>query len=110
MSSHIKFQTDEHIPSAVITGLQRRNIDVLSTPQAGLLGGSDTDQLAFARQQQRVIVTQDDDFLTLHAQGIEHAGIVFVQPGKSIGYMVRGLHFIYQMMTAEAMSNHVEFL
>lgn len=42
MSNHIKFQTDEHIPSAVITGLQRRNIDILSTPQAGLLGASDT--------------------------------------------------------------------
>lgn len=110
MSNNIKFQTDEHIPSAVITGLQRRNIDVLSTPQAGLLGASDVDQLAFARQQQRVMVTQDDDFLTLHAQGIKHTGIIFVQPGKSIGYMVRGLHFIYQMMTAETMDNHVEFL
>jgi len=56
------------------------------------------------------MVTQDDDFLTLHAQGIKHAGIVFVQPGKPIGYMVRGLHFIYQMMSAEAMHDHVEFL
>ena len=82
----------------------------MGTPQAGLKGSSDKDQLAFATQQQRVMVTQDDDFLTLHAQGVEHTGIVFIQPGKSIGYMVRGLNFIYQMMSAEAMRNHVEFL
>ena len=62
MSNSVKFQTDEHIPSAVIIGLQRRGIDVLSTPQAGLLGSSDRDQLTFATQQQRVVVTQDDDF------------------------------------------------
>ena len=110
MSNDIKFQMDEHIALAVTTGLRRRNIDVLSTPQAGLIGASDKDQLFFATRQQRVMVTQDDDLLALHAQGIEHTGIIFIQPGKSIGYMVRGLHFIYQIMTAEAMRNHIEFL
>ncbi|MCP4426366.1 MAG: hypothetical protein GY803_17885, partial [Chloroflexi bacterium] len=80
------------------------------TPQAGLLGASDKAQLALATQHQRVVVTQDSDFLALHAQEIEHAGIVFVQPGRSIGYMVRGLYFIYQMLTAVEMQNHIEFL
>ncbi|MBE2201476.1 MAG: DUF5615 family PIN-like protein [Anaerolinea sp.] len=110
MSSNIAYQADEHIPSAVIVGLQRRGIDVWSTRQAGLLGASDEDQLAFATRRQRVIITQDDDFLVLHAQGIEHAGIVFVQPGRTIGHAVRGLYFIYQMLTAVDMQNHVEFL
>jgi predicted nuclease of predicted toxin-antitoxin system len=110
MDNDIKFQTDEHIPSAVIKGLRRRGIDVLSTPEADLRGAADEEQLAFAAQKRRVFVTQDDDFLIIHSQGMEHAGIVFVQPGKSIGYMVRGLHFIFQMMTTDAMQNHVEFL
>ena len=108
--SEIRFQTDEHIPAAVIAGLERRRVDVLSTPQAGLLGSADEEQLAFAAQEQRVLITQDDDFLTLHAQGMQHAGIVFVQPRQSIGYMVRGLHFIFQVLSAEEMENHVEFL
>ena len=110
MSQNIKFQTDEHIPAAVILGLQQRGIDVLSTPQANLLGATDVSQLNHASQQQRVIVTQDDDFLILHAQGVEHAGIVFVQPDRAIGRMVRGLFFISQALTAEEMENHVEFL
>lgn len=108
--SEIRFQTDEHIPAAVIAGLKRRRIDVLSTPEAGLLGAADEVQLAFAAGQGRVFITEDDDFLTLHAQGAKHAGIVFVQPRQSIGYMVRGLHFIYQVLSAEEMENHVEFL
>jgi predicted nuclease of predicted toxin-antitoxin system len=77
----IKFQTDEHIPAAVIAGLKRRRVDVLGSPQAGLLGAADEKQLAVATQQQRVLVTQDDDFLTLHSQGIGHSGIIFVQSG-----------------------------
>ena len=110
MSHNIKFQTDEHIPTAVILGLQQRGVDVLSTPQADLLGATDLLQLNYATQQQRVIVTQDDDFLILHAQGIEHAGIVFVQPSRTVGRMVRGLFFISQALTSEEMENHVEFL
>ncbi|MCP4415011.1 MAG: hypothetical protein GY805_00210 [Chloroflexi bacterium] len=68
MSNDIRYQADEHISSAVIIGLQRRGIDMWSTPQAGLLGASDKAQLALATQHQRVVVTQDSDFLTLHAQ------------------------------------------
>ena len=30
MSHNIKFQTDEHIPTAVILGLQQRGVDVLT--------------------------------------------------------------------------------
>jgi predicted nuclease of predicted toxin-antitoxin system len=108
--SEIRFQTDEHIPNAVIAGLKRRRVDVLSSLEAGLLGAADEVQLAFATGQGRVFITEDDDFLTLHAQGVKHAGIVFVQPRQSIGYMVRGLHFIFQVLSAEEMENHVEFL
>jgi hypothetical protein len=46
MSDDIRFQADEHIPTAVIAGLQRRGIDALSTPKAGLLGATDKVQLA----------------------------------------------------------------
>ena len=110
MSKVIKLQADEHIPSAVIVGLQRRGIDVLSTSQASLLGATDEQQLIFAAENQRVLITQDDDFLILHAQGMTHSGIIFVQSGRAIGTMVRGIHLITQVLTTEDMQNHVEFL
>jgi predicted nuclease of predicted toxin-antitoxin system len=110
MSSSIKFYTDEHIPPAVVEGLRRRQIDVLTTVEAGMLGAADEAQLLLATEQQRVLFTQDDDFLSLHTAGIKHAGIVYVHQGATIGFMVRGLHFIYQVLSAEEMTNHIEFL
>ncbi len=110
MSEEIKYYTDEHVPSTVVAGLRRRGIDVLTTVEADMLGRSDEAQLALAAEQQRVLFTQDDDFLKLHTAGIEHSGIIYVHQGASIGYMVRGLHFIYQVLSLEDMTNHVEFL
>ena len=110
MSEIVKYYTDEHVPTAVVAGLQRRSVDVLTTSEAKMLGASDEAQLAFATKQERVLFTQDDDFLRLHAAGVEHTGIVYVHQGVTIGHMVRGLHFIFQVLNANEMRNHVEFL
>lgn len=110
MNTKIKFYTDENIPFAVVAGLRRRDINVLTVPEAKRLGKTDEDHLAFAKKQHRVIFTHDDDFLKLHAKGIDHAGIVYVHQGKSIGYIVRGLHLIYQILSPDDMKNHIEFL
>jgi len=106
----IPFYLDEHLPRAVAKGLRVRAIDVLTVPEAGLLGASDVEQLAFARLQNRTIVTQDDDFLRLHASGIPHAGIVFAPHGHGIGKMISGLLLIHDLLDPEEMRNHVEFL
>jgi uncharacterized protein with PIN domain len=110
MSEKIKVYTDEHVPKAVVQGLRRRGVDVLSTQEAGMLGASDEEQLALATSQDRVIFTQDDDFLRLHAKGMEHSGIVYAPQQTSIGDMVRGLMLICQVLDADEMENHVEFL
>lgn len=64
----------------------------------------------WAAGQNRVMFTQDDDSLRLHVQKIEHAGIVYVHQRTSIGYVVRGLILIYQVLTPEEMKNRLEFL
>ena len=110
MSERIKFYLDEQVNLAVATGLRRRDVDVLTTQEAGMLGASDEDHLALATGQNRVMFTQDDDFLRLHAQGIEHTGIVYVRQRTSIGYIVRGLILIYQLLTPDEMKNRLEFL
>ena len=73
-------------------------------------GATDNEQLAFATEQQRAIITKDDDFLRLHAQRTPHRGIVFVDRQASVGEIVRGLLLIYQVMDAEELYDHVEFL
>lgn len=75
-----------------------------------MLSASDEEQLHLAAREARVIFTQDDDFLRLHAQGIEHGGIAYAPQGASIGEIIRGLMLIYQVLDADDMRSHVEFL
>jgi predicted nuclease of predicted toxin-antitoxin system len=91
MSEKIKVYTNEHVPKAIVKGLRRRGVDVLSTQEADMLGAPDEKQLALATSQGRVIFTQDDDFLRLHARGMSHSGIVYARQQTPIGDVVCGL-------------------
>lgn len=94
----------------MVDGLKRRGIDVLTTVDAEMRGASDERQLAFASAQQRVLVTKDDDLLKLHAEGVQHAGIVFVPAQATISAVVQGLVLVYGVLDSEEMENHIEFL
>ena len=110
MGPPIKFYLDEHVAKAVAHGLRQRGADVLTVPEAGLLGASDEEHLARAQAEGRVLFTQDDDFLRLHAIGVEHAGIAYAPQGTAIGDIIRSLMLLYQVLEAEDMKGHVEYL
>jgi predicted nuclease of predicted toxin-antitoxin system len=110
MSQRIKFYTDEHVARAVIRGLRQRGVDILAVPEAGLLTASDEEQLARAKQEGRVLFTQDADFLRLHASGIAHAGIIYANQQASTGEIIYGLMLVYQVLDSEDMVNHIEYL
>lgn len=72
------------------------------TASQGLIGVPDEDQFAVALAQNRVIFTQDADFLRFHQAGVEHAGIVYCRRGsRSIGEIVRGLLLIWELLEPE---------
>ena len=107
----IRFHMDEQVDRAIAEALKRRGIDVTTTPEAGLLGAVDEEQLAFAISQQRVIFTRDDDFLAFHQHGVEHYGLVYChQNSRSIGEIVRGLILIWEVLEPSDMQNHIEFI
>ncbi len=107
----IRFHLDEHVHTAIAAGLRRRGIDTITTVEAGLMGADDRDHLAFGLSERRVLVTNDHDFLRLHAQGIAHAGIAYCQQGsKSIGEILRSLILLYECFAAEDMYERVEYL
>jgi predicted nuclease of predicted toxin-antitoxin system len=111
MSDAIRFHGDENLPFAILAGLRRRGIDVTSTPETGLMGATDEEQLAFANEQWRMIITQDTDFLRLHAEGREHPGIAFYQQGgRAIGPVLAALLEIYEYFTPEDVRGQVFFL
>ncbi len=111
MAERVSYYLDEHVASAITKGLRQRGVDVRTTGEAGLIGASDEQQLAFATEEGRVLFTNDDDFLRLHQAGSDHAGIVYVrQQHLSVGETIQGLMLIYEVLNAEEMKNHVEFL
>ena len=110
MSEPVRFYLDEHVHSAIAAGLRRRGIDVLTTQEAEMLGASDEAHIQFALNENRVIFTQDDDFLRLHTRGSEHAGIAYIRQQTPVGYIVRGLVLIHQLLSTEEMKRQVEFL
>lgn len=111
MLNKIRFHLDENVSNAVADGLRRRQIDVTTTPEVGLISVSDEEQLSFAYNQRRVIFTQDSDFLKLHNAGFEHFGIVYCIKGShSIGEILRGLILIWEVLEIEEIMGKVEFL
>lgn len=107
----MRFHLDEHIDHAIAAGLRLRGIDVTTTTEANLVSAADPEHLAFAISENRVVVTNDTDFLRYHNQGIAHLGIVFVSRDQMrIGEVVHGLLLINACLSESEMRGHVEFL
>ncbi len=72
---------------------------------------SDEAHVRFALTEGRVIFTQDEDFLAIHAAGIDHPGIAYChQAARNLGEIVRGLILIWEIYAPEEMAGRVEFL
>ena len=111
MPRTIRFHLDENCPRALAVGLRRRGIDVTSTPEAGLLEATDEVQTAHALSEGRVIFTQDEDFLAIHASGTPHPGIAYCKKDtRSIGEIIRGLILIWEVYEPDDMAGRIEYL
>lgn len=74
-------------------GLERRGWTVHRARDEGKLGVADREQLAFATEHDWVLLTFDDDFISLvETEGMDHAGLLYVeQAGKGIGDVVKAV-------------------
>ena len=106
----IRFHLDENMPHAIAEGLRRRGVDVTTSTDAGLIGASDEDQLAYGLAESRTVVTRDADLLRLDSQGVAHSGIVFWTERRSIGQLISALDLLGLEYTAEEMQGRVVFL
>jgi predicted nuclease of predicted toxin-antitoxin system len=107
----IRFHLDEHVDHEIATALRTRGIDVTTTTDAGLLQSDDEDHVAFALREKRVIFTNDQDFLRLHARGAPHAGIAFCERGsRSTKEIIRSLCVVHDSLTEDEMAGQVEYI
>jgi predicted nuclease of predicted toxin-antitoxin system len=95
---------------AIVEGLKRRGVNIVSAKDLGTLGLTDEEQLAVAFEHQAVIFTCDADFLRM-ALSRPHLGIIYVHQQKlSIGECIRRLKIVAAMKSAQEMCNQVLFL
>lgn len=82
---------DESVWITVADGLRRRGWEVHTAREHGRLGEPDASHLAFAGEQDWILFTFDDDFLTLvRSEEVTHAGIIYTdQSHKRVGDIVR---------------------
>jgi predicted nuclease of predicted toxin-antitoxin system len=107
----LKYHFDEHVGHSIARGLRRRGVDVTTTTDAGLLGASDDEHLDFAMREQRVVFTNDDDFLIIAAAGRAHAGVMYCEAdSRSIGYLIDTLTFFSDELEPDEMMNRVEYI
>ncbi len=79
----MKLYLDEDVPVAIAVALRRGKVDVVTTGEAGNRQASDAEQLAFAAEAGRCIVTRNvKDFVELAHQAVQqqrpHAGIILI--------------------------------
>ena len=101
---------------ALVQALRDREFDVTTAGEARRRGWSDSDQLATATEQGRAIYTANvADFNRLHAAsqaaGGRHAGIIVVPRQRmSVGEQLRAFVSLAGSLSAEEMTNRIEYL
>jgi predicted nuclease of predicted toxin-antitoxin system len=106
----IRFHLDEHMDPDIAVGLRRYGIEVTTTADQRMEGQSDAAHLLLARTQERVIVTDDTDFLVAAEASPDHAGIAFCRrKDHSLGQILRFLILLHGVYDAADMRGRIEF-
>jgi predicted nuclease of predicted toxin-antitoxin system len=94
---------DEGIWIPVADGLRRRGWTVHTARGEDTLGDPDRDHLQYALERDWLLLTFDDDFLSLvEGVGWEHAGICYIrQANRDIGDVVKAVDAHLQDRPAE---------
>ncbi|BCU11213.1 MULTISPECIES: DUF5615 family PIN-like protein [Microcystis] len=112
---NLKLYMDENVHGAITTGLRLRGVDVLTVQEDGYSGIADPIILDRATTIERVIFTQDSDFLIeasrRQTEGIEFIGVVYGhQLMVSIGDCIRDLELIAKLGKSEEFINIIQYL
>lgn len=97
----IKFYSNENLPMDMVLELRQYGYDVLTSQEAGQAnqGISDAEVLAFATQQQRVVITLNrEDFIALHRSGISHSGMIICKTDRDYKGQIQILHTYLQQI------------
>ena len=106
---------DEHVPRAITTALRLRQIDVITVQEDGLTGSRDPQILDRATELERVLFTQDDDFLVeaqrRQSAGVEFSGVIYAHQLRiSISNCIGDLELLAKLLTLDELASMVRYL
>lgn len=110
---NISYQADADLNQAIVTGVLRRepSIDFQTALVAGLEGVKDSEVLAIAAQQRRILVTHDRKTMPLEfAQFITNnhsAGVIIVSQRLPVEVVIEELVMIWAISSAEEWSDRI---
>lgn len=110
----IALYLDEHIQSALVLALKARGVDILTTQEAGNIGLDDREQLIYATQNNRTVLSYNRQHLAkLHYQWMSihksHSGII-LSDQMPVGMVLRRLMRLHFSLASEDMLNRLEYL
>jgi len=111
----IALYMDHQVPRAITNALRLCDVDVLTAYEDGANTLSDPALLDRAGELERVLFTQDDDFLVeatkRQREEISFQGIIYAhQLHISIGACINDLEIIAKLGESQDFINHVEYL
>lgn len=111
----IALYMDHHVPRAITVGLRLRGVDVMTAYEDGADEKDDPQVLERANELERVLFTQDDDFLAeatrRQKSGIFFRGVIYAHQLRiSVGRCIHDLEIIAKAGEPEALHNQVQFL
>lgn len=106
---------DHHVPAAVVDGLRRRGVDVLTAFEDGYHEKPDDELLTRATALDRILFSQDTDLLVEAHRRIQSGepflGVVYIHPlDATIKAMIDGLHLLAEATSIGDYEQTVEFL
>ena len=96
----------------VAEGLRRRGWDVTTAVEEETLGYTDGEHIEFALQKGWVILTFDDDFLSLVGSGYEenYPAIIYVsQHGRDVGDLVKRIDLVLEKREIQNISSEIVY-
>lgn len=111
----LRLYMDVHVNAAITAGVRRRGIQVLTAQEDGSQRFEDTLLLDRATALQRVLFSQDEDFIAIARErqlfGAFFAGLIYGhQLAATIGKYVLDLELLCHALDPEDMANRIEYL
>ncbi len=110
----VRFLADASLHHAIVSGCSRREptIDFLSAQAAKLRGVSDSDVLAIAAEQGRILVTHDFQtmpkyFGTFIAAGPSSLGVFLVKQRTPVAHVIEELVLVWTASEPEDWTNRI---